>query len=156
MLWIDLYLRDNRNHMQIRLNMTSLASIRFRNRNDPWPWFVNSQLYEVALKSCTTCHAGAKSLLILDLGTRWGWVVSVTLRPRFSPAERTAVPIGQNAGWASELVWTQRLEEKSFVSTWDRTPVVQSVRHYTDLRYPSSYEIPLQRRYRTVLPGGDT
>jgi hypothetical protein len=28
-------------------------------------------------------------LLILDLGTRRGWVVSVTSRPRFSPGERT-------------------------------------------------------------------
>jgi hypothetical protein len=28
-------------------------------------------------------------LLILDLGTKWGWVVSVTLRPRFIPEERT-------------------------------------------------------------------
>jgi hypothetical protein len=28
-------------------------------------------------------------LLILDLGTRWGWVVSVTPRSRFSPGERT-------------------------------------------------------------------
>jgi hypothetical protein len=43
------------------------------------------------------------------------------------PGERTPVPIGQEAGWATEPVWTQRLEEKSFVSTGDRTPVVQSV-----------------------------
>jgi hypothetical protein len=43
------------------------------------------------------------------------------------------VPIGQEAGWAPEPVWTQRLEEKSSVSVGDRTPVVQSVvRHYTD------------------------
>jgi hypothetical protein len=28
-------------------------------------------------------------LLILKLGTRWGWVVSITPRPRFSPGERT-------------------------------------------------------------------
>jgi hypothetical protein len=28
-------------------------------------------------------------LLILDLDTRWGWVVSVTPWPRFSPGERT-------------------------------------------------------------------
>jgi hypothetical protein len=27
--------------------------------------------------------------LILDLGTRWGWVVSVTPRPRFTPGEMT-------------------------------------------------------------------
>jgi hypothetical protein len=34
-------------------------------------------------------------------------------------------PTGQEAGWAPEPVWTQRLEEKSSVR--DRTPVVQSV-----------------------------
>jgi hypothetical protein len=28
-------------------------------------------------------------LLILDFGTRWGWVVYVTPRPRFTPGERT-------------------------------------------------------------------
>jgi hypothetical protein len=28
-------------------------------------------------------------LLILDLGTSWGWVVRVTPRPRFTPRERT-------------------------------------------------------------------
>jgi hypothetical protein len=43
------------------------------------------------------------------------------------------VPIVQEAGWAPEPVWTQRLEEKSSDSVGDRTTVVQSVvRHYTD------------------------
>jgi hypothetical protein len=37
------------------------------------------------------------------------------------------VPIGQEAGWASELLWIQRLEEKSFASAGYRTRVVQSV-----------------------------
>jgi hypothetical protein len=41
-------------------------------------------------------------------------------------------PIGQEAGWAPEPVWTQRLEEKPSASVGDRTPVVQFVvRHYT-------------------------
>jgi hypothetical protein len=40
------------------------------------------------------------------------------------PGERTPVPIGQEAGWAPEPVWTQRLEEKSSASVGDRTPVV--------------------------------
>jgi hypothetical protein len=37
-------------------------------------------------------------------------------------------------GWVtSEVVWTQRLEEKSFASVGDRTPVVQYVvTDYTD------------------------
>jgi hypothetical protein len=29
-----------------------------------------------------------------------------------NPGERTPVPTGQEAGWAPELVWTQRLEKK--------------------------------------------
>jgi hypothetical protein len=43
------------------------------------------------------------------------------------------VPIGQEAGWAPEPVWTQRLEEKSSASVGDKPPVVQFVvSHYTD------------------------
>jgi hypothetical protein len=54
----------------------------------------------------------------------------------FSPGEGPPVPIVQEAGWAPDPVWTQRLEGKSFRlcrgSNLDR-PVVQSVaRHYTD------------------------
>jgi hypothetical protein len=30
-----------------------------------------------------------------------------------------SVPIGQEAGWAPELIWTQTLEEKSFAPTGD-------------------------------------
>jgi hypothetical protein len=42
------------------------------------------------------------------------------------------VPIVQEAGWASEPVWTQRLQEKSSASVGDRTLVVQFVvSHYT-------------------------
>jgi hypothetical protein len=42
------------------------------------------------------------------------------------------VPIGQEAGWAPEPVWTQGLEEKSSAPVGDRTPIVQPVvRHYT-------------------------
>jgi hypothetical protein len=47
--------------------------------------------------------------------------------------EESPVPIGYEAGWASELVLTQRLEEESFASDGDRTSVVQCVaRHYSD------------------------
>jgi hypothetical protein len=44
--------------------------------------------------------------------------------------------IVQEAGWAPELVWTQRLEEKTFhlcrVSNIDRMVVQYIARHYTD------------------------
>jgi hypothetical protein len=43
------------------------------------------------------------------------------------PGKGPPVPIGPEAGWAPEPVWTLRLEEKSSASVGDRTPVVQSV-----------------------------
>jgi hypothetical protein len=39
-------------------------------------------------------------LLILDLGTRGVWAVSVTPRPRFIPRKGLPAPIVQEAGWA--------------------------------------------------------
>jgi hypothetical protein len=47
--------------------------------------------------------------------------------PRFTPGKGAPVPFGQEAGWASELVWAQRLEENFFASVGDRTSVVRSV-----------------------------
>jgi hypothetical protein len=53
-----------------------------------------------------------------------------------APGKGPPVPIVQEAVWAPEPVWTQRLQEKSFASARDRTSsalVVQPVaRHYTD------------------------
>jgi hypothetical protein len=54
------------------------------------------------------------------------------------PGKGPSVPIVQDAGWAPEPAWTQRLEEKSSASVGDRTPVVQSVvRHCTDRATPA-------------------
>jgi hypothetical protein len=52
----------------------------------------------------------------------------------FSPKERTtSTRNGQQAEWASEVVWIQRLEDKPFAPVGDRTPVVWSVvSHCTD------------------------
>jgi hypothetical protein len=76
-----------------------------------------------------------KILLYVTL-CRWGWVISVMPGPCFTLWKRTPVPIGQESGWVSELVWTQRLEEKEKVlaSAVDRTPVIQSVvRQFTEI-----------------------
>jgi hypothetical protein len=40
------------------------------------------------------------------------------------PGKQPPVPSVQEAGWAPEPVWTQRLEEKSFASLRDRIPAV--------------------------------
>jgi hypothetical protein len=45
----------------------------------------------------------------------------------FTPGEGTPVPIGQEAGWAPQPVWTQRIEEKSFAPAGDRTPIARSM-----------------------------
>jgi hypothetical protein len=51
------------------------------------------------------------------------------------PVKGPPVPIVQEAGWAPEPVWTQRLEEKSFCpcrgSNPDRPVVQPVVRHYS-------------------------
>jgi hypothetical protein len=75
-----------------------------------------------------------KLLLILYLGTRCGWVVSVTPRLHFIPGKGPPVPIVQEDGWTQEPVWTHRLQEKSFCLCWGSNldhPVIQPVpRHY--------------------------
>jgi hypothetical protein len=56
------------------------------------------------------------------------------------------VPIVQEAGWASEPVWTQRIHEKSFAPAGDRTRLsrLSVVLHYTDyVTYPSSHSLNL-------------
>ena len=45
------------------------------------------------------------ALLLHDRSTRMGWVVNITPRPRFTPG-KDAVPILQEARWASGSVWT--------------------------------------------------
>jgi hypothetical protein len=87
-----------------------------------------------------------------DGGIRPGeWSVSRPGRA-LPPGNRPPIPIGQEAGWASEPVWTQRLEEKSFASVGDRTPVVQSVvRHYiSDAENP---RLRMRRSYTSPPPG---
>jgi len=39
------------------------------------------------------------------------------------PGKEPPVPTVQEAGWAPEPVWTERLEERSFDSAGDRNPV---------------------------------
>jgi hypothetical protein len=59
-------------------------------------------------------------------------VVSVRPGRALPPGKEPLVPIGQEAGWAPEPVWTQRLQENSSALAGDRTSVVQPVaRHYT-------------------------
>jgi hypothetical protein len=75
-------------------------------------------------------------LLILYLDTKWGeWSASRLVRV-LAPGKGPPVPIGQEAGWAPEPVWIQRLEEKSFRlcrgSKFNRLVAQSVARHYTN------------------------
>jgi hypothetical protein len=79
---------------------------------------------------------GSIAPTLLDLGTRWGWVDSVTPRPRFTPGEKTS-GTHSTGGWVS-LRAGQDTEDRGNIlcpcrgSNLDH-PVVQPVaRHYTD------------------------
>jgi hypothetical protein len=97
----------------------------------------NSPIFFVLIKTVILLHAlgerrySSHSLLISALeGGEWS-----ASRPgrALPPGKEPSVPTVQEAGWAPELVRTQRLEEKSSASVGDRTPAVQSVvRHCTD------------------------
>jgi hypothetical protein len=43
----------------------------------------------------------------------------------YPPGKGPPVPIVQEARWAPEPVWTQRLEEKFFATAGDRTPIAR-------------------------------
>jgi hypothetical protein len=49
---------------------------------------------------------GEYSSTILYVGTRWRYVVSFTSRLHYTRGNRPGYPLGQEAGWASEPVWT--------------------------------------------------
>jgi hypothetical protein len=81
-------------------------------------------------------------LLILDIGTSWGWVVSITPWLHFTQGERTPCThwIG---GWVGPRVGLDRdatgKSPLSLLSNLDH-PVAQSVvRHYTDWATPAHH-----------------
>jgi hypothetical protein len=52
----------------------------------------------------------------------------------FPPGKGPPVPLGREAVWALELIWTQRLlEEKSFASVRDRTSIALCDRLNVDI-----------------------
>jgi hypothetical protein len=69
---------------------------------------------------------GYSSYSITTSALDWGeWSESRPGRA-LTPGKEPPVPIIQEAGWAPEPVWTQRLEEKSSVPAGDRTPIALS------------------------------
>lgn len=68
----------------------------------------------------------------LNLDTTWRWVVVDRLRSH-NPWRKTPAPTGEEAGWASELVWTWRATTRIPGLSGNHTLVVcPLVSHYID------------------------
>jgi hypothetical protein len=61
----------------------------------------------------------AQLLLILDLSIGWGESSASNLSHTLPPGKGPPVPTEEEAGWAQEPVWMQRLEEKYFAPARD-------------------------------------
>jgi len=67
---------------------------------------------------------------ILDLGTRWIWVVSFTSRPLYPQGKSPRYPLDRRLGGPPEPFWTRGGEEKNSLPRREsnpRTPIVQPV-----------------------------
>jgi hypothetical protein len=56
------------------------------------------------------------------LGTRWRWAVSFTPLATLPPGKEPLLPLGYEAGWTTEPVWTRWWREKFSVPVGIRTP----------------------------------
>jgi hypothetical protein len=97
---------------------------------------LNTVKGKVVLLCSTEAHLGERrysSYSFLTSALEGGeWSASRPARA-LPPGKEPPVPTVQEAGWAPEQVWMQRVEEKSSASIGDRTPAIQSiVRHCTD------------------------
>jgi hypothetical protein len=106
------------NKLQSRITFTSNSSLTFMNlkqklfQNTSWRRLDGEEVYS----------SYSFSTSALD-GSEW----SASRRGRALPrAKDPPVPIAQDAEWAPEPVWKQRLEEKSFASVGDRTLLAPS------------------------------
>jgi hypothetical protein len=88
------------------------------------------------MKACLHGAGGSRGVapLILNLGTRWNWVVNVTLRSLHA-REKDPVPMECEAWWALLSVWTFWRRESSLPSPGIRNPVLPGRRLFTILTY---------------------
>jgi hypothetical protein len=54
-------------------------------------------------------------------------MMSIMPWPYLTPTKEPPIPIGEEVGWAPELVWMQRLQERLFAPAGERIPNVKSI-----------------------------
>jgi hypothetical protein len=133
-----------------------LEAVRFKNQHPCRTWRSVRRKYKgKTVPQQTYGGAGGRmysSYLFTTSALEGGeWSASRPGRA-LAPGKGTPVPIVQEAGWAPEPVWTQRLEEKSFRLCRELKlvrPVVQPVaRHYTDCATPDQFIVYLHRKLK--------
>jgi hypothetical protein len=83
----------------------------------------NTLCYVYEVKPSRYSHRGDKaeryiSLLIVYFGSKWGWMVSVMPRPRFSPGERTPLhPLDRRLGGPQNCCWLAVFSQRSLFKT---------------------------------------
>jgi hypothetical protein len=79
-----------------------------------------------------------KVVLVLDLGSRWGWVVSVASQPLLTPKKRAPDTHWIEGQVGRVQLQMQKLQEKPFAPFEYQTTVMQSVvTRYTDWAIPA-------------------
>jgi hypothetical protein len=93
---------------------------------------------------------GIEVSFILDLGTRWTGQLQALAA--LLPGQQPSVPIGQEFGWAPEMVWTLWKREKYLAHAGKRTPVIQAIaRRYTDNLTEEKSCVPIKISDMTIL-----
>jgi hypothetical protein len=77
------------------------------------------------------------SSTILDHGTRWSWVASITPLPIYTRG-KPPLPVEKEIGWTPEPVWVLWIRKKCTSSAGNRTSALQPItRRYTDWTIPA-------------------
>jgi hypothetical protein len=72
-------------------------------------------------------RSGGIAPRILDLGTRWRWVVGFTPRPLHSQGKILCYPLDREGGWAPEPIWTRWRRETFPALPGLELPIIQPV-----------------------------
>jgi hypothetical protein len=92
------------------------------------------------------------SATILDLSTRWRWVVRLHALAALPPGKSSSVSIGYVLGWDPEPVWTLWRREQSCLCRDLNSGYPTHSPSLYQLSYPDSYERKYVSRFSGYLP----